>query len=915
MDRAMHNANTNRTKSTFLPRICRLLSACLLGLLLFTSTIMLQASGGRAKEIDVILAGDEAVVFTDVTEVAGVGMTICQWGAAWGDYDGDGDQDLYVGNHFYSPNLYRNNGDGTFTDVREEAGIEPGLDDWHGSAWGDYNNDGWLDLYVASGRATNGSNFYANNGDGTFTESAASTGVLNYRRRGRIPRWIDYDKDGHLDIHLTNANNHTGDYGPDVSYHNNGDGTFTDTALQAGLALTVDSIGGAWTDYDGDDYPDVVTILNYPTGPLLFRNQRDGTFIKTNDIAGIVEIWEPHGAVWGDYDNDGDQDLYITRGFWGYYDHVTWSEKTITTTGKVRAGQTQQEGLVFSTTGTTVTFDLWLSQRHMYAREIYLGAAGAHPPAVPFTLDDSTTWVGQPSYTPGSDFGAFIWRDSPTGLWNLRWSNDGTDARLHGVINTEGNFTQVISEGFSLPSDPFRANVLYNNRGDGTFENMTAAADVGDNGTLNARQASWIDYDNDGDLDIYVVNAGTTIVGNQPNILYRNNGDGTFTDVAAATNLLGPTKGFGDCAAWADYNGDGFLDMFLTNGAWDGYMAGPHKLYLNGGNDNHWLGIKLRGTESNSLGFGAKIQVTTDDLTQFREVGVNTAGPCHDSLLAHFGLGSFDQAQIITITWPSGQQQVLHGIPSDIVLSVTEGQSAGVIIAESDGNTDVVEGGTSDTYTVTLMSQPAADAVITVNPDGQTTAVPNSLTFTLDNWGTPQVVTVAAVDDAVDEGLHTGTITHTAASADGNYDNIAVSSVTVNITDDDPAGVVVAESDGSTDVIEGGATDTYTVTLASRPVATVVVTIKPDAQTTIAPDCLTFSPATWDNPQVVTVAAMDDAVDEGLHTGTVTHTAASADGNYDSIAVSSVTVNITDKSDKPNTVYLPLIYKMQQDAP
>jgi hypothetical protein len=134
--------------------------------------------------------------------------------------------------------------------------------------------------------------------------------------------------------------------------------------------------------------------------------------------------------------------------------------------------------------------------------------------------------------------------------------------------------------------------------------------------------------------------------------------------------------------------------------------------------------------------------------------------------------------------------------------------------------------------------------------------------------------------------------------------------------------VIVAESDGSTDVIEGGATDTYTVTLASQPVATVVVTIKPDAQTTIAPDSLTFSPATWDNPQVVTVAAVDDAVDEGLHTGTITHTAASADGNYDNIAVnydniavSSVTVNITDKSDKPNTVYLPLIYKMQQGAP
>ena len=147
--------NINRHKRIRWPTACLALASGLVMLLVLFKGLS-QAAPFQQNSL---------VSFEDVTDAAGVDMVIVQWGAEWGDYDGDGDQDLYVGNYFYTPNLYRNNGDGSFTDVRESAGLEPGIYDWHGSAWGDYNNDGALDLYVTAGRATNGSMLYTNNNE------------------------------------------------------------------------------------------------------------------------------------------------------------------------------------------------------------------------------------------------------------------------------------------------------------------------------------------------------------------------------------------------------------------------------------------------------------------------------------------------------------------------------------------------------------------------------------------------------------------------------------------------------------------------------------------------------------------------------------------------------------------------------
>jgi len=251
---------------------------------------------------------------------------------------------------------------------------------------------------------------------------------------------------------------------------------------------------------------------------------------------------------------------------------------------------------------------------------------------------------------------------------------------------------------------------------------------------------------------------------------------------------------------------------------------------------------------------------------------------------------------------------------ANVVANITDNDTANVIVTQSGGSTSVNEfGPTSDTYTIVLQSQPTADVTITVDPDTQTdigagAGTSIDLVFTSANWNSARTVTVTAVDDGVQEGPHTSTITHTAASSDTNYNGFVISNVVVNVTDDDLPGVTVSQSGGTTNIAETGPTsDTYTLTLDSQPSADVVITVQPDAQSDLGSGAgvaimLTFTAANWNMPQTVTVTAVEDAVAEGAHTSTITHTAASADGSYDGISISNVVANITDNDTVGATV-------------
>ncbi|MCB1317429.1 MAG: hypothetical protein KDK27_15810, partial [Leptospiraceae bacterium] len=254
----------------------------------------------------------------------------------------------------------------------------------------------------------------------------------------------------------------------------------------------------------------------------------------------------------------------------------------------------------------------------------------------------------------------------------------------------------------------------------------------------------------------------------------------------------------------------------------------------------------------------------------------------------------------------------------NVTMSITDNDSAGITLTESGGTTTNTEGGATDTYTLVLTSEPTNPVTITINADAQTQVnamasdnlVFNSTCPGAQCWSTAQTVTVSSVDDSIAEGNHNGTITHSVASGDGNYNTYALANVSVSITDNDSAGVTVTESGGTTTATEGGANDSYTVVLTSEPTAAVTITVNADAQTQVnggSSDTLTFNSTCpgancWSTAQTVTVTAVDDSIAEGGHNSTITHSASSGDANYNGIGIASVTTALTDNDSAGVTV-------------
>jgi len=479
-------------------------------------------------------------IFTDATAAAGLstGPGYPFGNPIWGDFDNDGDIDLFVDNHFYeAPYLYQNNGDGTFTDIFWTSGIFS-EGDKHGSAWTDYDNDGDLDLSItkgAKGGQTLGvkrDELWDNLGPGQFRNSSRRAGVTNTWGRGRGVAWGDYDNDGYLDLMLGNLKTDL------VLLRNNHDATFTDNTAAARLT-GIQYIECTFADYNNDGFIDIFCTLaeaQNTSNDLLLKNNGNGTFRNVTRKAGILPLNNGRSLAWGDYDNDGDLDLFISR---------------------------------------------------------------------------------------------------------------GTD------------------------EDPLKQ-TLYRNNGDGTFTEVTDQAGLG--AISNNRAAAWGDFNNDGYLDLYVVNSGSDPVGKGPNFLYRNNGDGTFTDVAASVGVDDVVVSRGRGAAWADYDADGFLDLFVTNGE-DGtdFVSGPQFLYHNEGNGNQWLEIKLVGTSSNRQAIGTKVTIKTGSSIQYRELnGADGHYLSQGAASLHFGLGQTSVVDKITIKWPSGITNTLTNVEAGQQITVTE---------------------------------------------------------------------------------------------------------------------------------------------------------------------------------------------------------------------------------------------------
>ncbi len=364
--------------------------------------------------------------FTDITAAVGLSGPASSWGNAWADYDGDGDLDVYIGSNTDTNVLYRND-NGVFTDVSVAAGVSDSRGT-AGVAWADYDGDGDLDMFAASRFAGIEPNLsdrlWQNNGDGTFTDVAATAGVAGLSSRQTFMGvWFDYDNDLDQDLYLAV------DFGSDVLYQNNGDGTFTNVSIDAGIIDPEHGMGVSIGDINFDGCMDVFSSNNTQGDEVpehqasaLYINNCDGTFTNAANELGLLD----RGVVeWGgnfvDYDNDADLDLSVVAG------------------GMLTPGQANVLYENFSCSGdlTEVT-----------AKEGVADSGGSYGSVwLDFDMDGDLDWIVANGSFAGATAPSVLYRnDGPTGHF-LRVELEGATANTNGigarVEVTSGGRTQV----------------------------------------------------------------------------------------------------------------------------------------------------------------------------------------------------------------------------------------------------------------------------------------------------------------------------------------------------------------------------------------------------------------------------------------------------------------------------------------
>jgi hypothetical protein len=226
----------------------------------------------------------------------------------------------------------------------------------------------------------------------------------------------------------------------------------------------------------------------------------------------------------------------------------------------------------------------------------------------------------------------------------------------------------------------------------------------------------------------------------------------------------------------------------------------------------------------------------------------------------------------------------------DVSVTVADDDTAGVVVAPTSLEISEPEG--TEFFSITLTSKPIATVVFDISADAQTTVSPTQLAFTDLNWNVQQSVAVTVVDDDIAEGRHSSTIHPVASSDDGYYAGDALGGVTVIISDNETAGLVVTPP--QIQVAEGGVPQSYEVVLASQPTDTVTISLTTDGQTIVTPTLLTFLESEWSVPRVVTVTAVDDEDPEGSHASTISHSGNSRDRSYHGNPMGVVNSRVTD---------------------
>ena len=611
--------------------------------------------------------------FTETTNLAGIEFVDgISFGASWGDLNQDALPDVWVSNHFDPISLYLNQGDGTFIDIAPdvfEDSLSPSTDT-HGAAWADFDNDGDSDIiqYVGAGegRGSGANLLFLNQGteaetEGLLRDVAVDVGVDYPLSRSRTPLWFDIDQDGKLDL-IISTPARPDEQAPPTIFRQTETG-FEDVGDAVGFAVD-DSDFTAVADLYNDGRPELfISTGGRFTVFEISENPFENPFQPVNDpiFSGLRAVED---IAFADFNHDQLVDIYLTRAGMGGVGLTQFADNGVKVSLNTEA---EEDGLQFNTSGD-VSFTFRSGDADS-RQNIYIGETGINPEGFEFTLSpDNPDVVGIFPHTPGEELGIYIGYDPEQQLWQLLYSQPERDL-LRVQIDAEESISNLTALGFNPEPEPLD-DILLINTGNG-FEDASEAAGL-DDISIAGRNVTTGDFDNDGDMDVYVV--ATRASGNIANVLLDNQGDGTFVPVAEAGGASGSALGVGDSVATADYNLDGFLDLFVTNALFPGVLAsdGPSQLFQNQGNDNAWLMLDLVGTASNRDGVGAKVWLTTDGVTQRREQnnGIHRRSQNHQRL--HFGLAENPTIDELLIQWPSGIEQRLENIAANQILEVTE---------------------------------------------------------------------------------------------------------------------------------------------------------------------------------------------------------------------------------------------------
>jgi hypothetical protein len=604
--------------------------------------------------------------FVDRTAEAGLEWEDPTWSAAFSDLDLDGDLDLYVGHHFYTPVLYWNDGNGVFDD-----GLHPapwsGMADRHGVLLLTLDGDFDPEMFIAHGSAGGGNpeanELYRNDGDGFLISLLGAGGMADVMGRGRAASAADFDRDGLVDIWIGKAPHATA---LNSLYRNNGSLFFVDVAASAGLDENLGTVGGLWGDVDNDGDADLfVGGEEFIRPSTLYRN--DGGLFT--DISSVFspELPVVSGADFGDMDNDGDLDLAVCDGEIGIFD--TFSEgEVLTFFFNSRYGDTGIDGLTVPSHLATATAVFQVEGSYDPSL-LFLGPDEVNgPPDPPVLLTNE--YVGEPDFTPGVDEGIWVWRVAPGGPWEIRCSTPdfGTyDGWLTDETFISGTIPYELEDPGFTPGGPR----VWRNDGS-VFSEITSA--LGLPGMLNPRDISWVDYDNDGDLDLHVVDMGTSAAPNAPDLLLRNDGS-TFADVTADEVLVGSTLGMGDGGVWGDVDGDGDLDLFLQEGAGPRAFSALARgtLFLNEGERGNSIQLQLEGEKPAVAAIGACVTAVVGGQKIHRRVFANSWRGFQDPLRIHIGLADASIADTLFVDWPMGGTDVFVNVPPIIARLIEKG--------------------------------------------------------------------------------------------------------------------------------------------------------------------------------------------------------------------------------------------------